>query len=442
MAGQNQTQMTQPDGKTSIGAVSGPAIATATGQNFDSAYESTDSTDATGDTGATEDVVDETVVETAGDGDGDGDVESTSDGEGEGGGEGQVAGSSAQAKAKPTDAEIQTLMSERAKAMGIDTAKATKRELELLKSLANQDWFINRAKSGQAGDGEGDGSGDGDDGSIELSDEELNRVLWGDSKADDGEEGAVDAKPGEEKPGKEGDKGDSGSPFPFKNGRDWLKQIGDAAEAGDQDRLVDLHSDFVVANLMAARPLLNSWIKEAAEEMLRERLGDALPTIKKVTAQSRTSEARETALTRLESTAQFKDVRSMLAPDGGPPIVLNGRSYQSTPLHKVLKSNPELLNIRIDGKDGKVDYAATQAQIMMAAYKRWKAPSDRRSAEAALKTGMRIGEKTATQAEKNKVAGSSGGKTTKPAAPSKPQGEGNYGEELLKGYRERNTLRL
>lgn len=357
---------------------------------FDAAYDGNVTVNA-GEEGEGEGTEESTAAgtDTGGDGAGTG---TASAGEGEGTGD---SGDS-------TDPILAALATE----MEVDLSNASESDLAMLKKMAGQDWVKEKYGTSEATVGD-----------ATLTDEEYRKLLG----EDEGETDTTATQPPEKKDDKPITPPPTDGGYTFKNAKEWLAQVQEASEKNDIDRYIDLQSQFVEINVRGMQPYFEQIVKDQVQQML----GSALPVIKRTAEADHRATSREHALKVLEGNPGFKDIRELFKPDGEQPITYNGRQVESNPLNRILKANPELLDIAVIGKDGKVNHAATQAKILMAVHRKWKSPATKAATQQAMKAGIKIGEKIKTQANGASMSGKG-----KAAVASQSQGGDDYASEL------------
>lgn len=168
----------------------------------------------------------------------------------------------------------------------------------------------------------------------------------------------------------------------------------------------------------------------------------ALSEYSNVSSQRRVANARDKAISELESLATksgakpYSGIKQFLTPDQPDKnVVINGASFPSSPWTRVLKANPEILNIRVPGKDGKTDPTATFISQYKAAMKLSKATSTSTTAPVAKKVaekmasaGAKAGQRQAQRNAGGKLNSNSSSGTGKQAGQDKKNWAKEYAE--------------
>lgn len=359
-----------------------------------------------GEDGEGEDAGEDTGEDTGEDGDGDGDDD--------GGEEG-------------SEDSVNAALEEVAKELGFDGLESlSAKQLEALKKLV-------KAKGegeGESGDEDGDGDGDED-----LTEYEKSLLA-----EDEGEK--PDEKAGDKKDDKAGDKaGDKpyeevmdetkffsalleGKFKPlYKNDADFYKQLNEAAEKKDVEAYEVLQNQrFVERGLKFLLPAMRLLVDKQLDTFANL-ITPALSEYTRSSSQRSIAAARDKAIQELESLTvksgakPYSGIKQFLTPESpDKKLIINGKSVPSSPWTRVLKANPEILNIRVSGKDGNIDPTATFIAQYKAAMKFGKtssasSPVTKKVAEKLVDAGVKAGQRQTQRNAGGKLNSNSGGGT-------------------------------
>lgn len=360
--------------------------------------------------------------ETAGEGaegEGEDDEEAAGGGEGDKGGEGGGEEDS-----------FNAALEEIAKELGFDGLESlSEKQIETLKKLVKE-------KGSEEGEVDGDG-GDGDDDDLTAYERELM------GEEEEGEEG--NPKPGEEgKEGKEGKDGkgapDEGADDPakifsaildgkvkllYKDDADFHAKLNEAVEKKDMEAYEVLQNQrFVERGMKFLLPAVRMLVDKQLDAFA-DLITPALSEYTRVSSQRSIATARDKAISELESLTTksgakpYAGIKQFLTPeDQEKKVVINGKSVPSSPWTRVLKANPEILNIRVSGKDGKPDPTATFIAQYKAAMKFGKqtstsAPVTKKVAEKLVSAGVKAGQRQERKNAGGKLNSNTSGGTGK-----------------------------
>lgn len=364
------------------------------------------------------------------DGSGDGDEESTGDEAGEGdedGGDGQ-------------ESEYNAALLEAAKELGFESLEAlSEKQLETLKKLVK----VN-AESGEEDAGEDD----------EEALTEYERSLLAEDEEEeagkkDGKDGKED-KPADITPVDEPSTAnqffsallDGKFKLAYKNDADFYAKLNEAAEKKDVETYEVLQNQrYVERGMKFLLPALQLLVDRKLDAFA-DIITPALSEYSNVSSQRRVASARDKAIGELESLTvksgakPYSGIKQFLTPDQpDKKVVINGTSVPSSPWTRVLKANPEILNIRVPGKDGKTDPTATFISQYKAAMKLSKATSTsttapvvKKVAEKMASAGAKAGQRQAQRNAGGKLNSNSSSGTGKQAGQDKKNWAREYAE--------------
>lgn len=138
--------------------------------------------------------------------------------------------------------------------------------------------------------------------------------------------------------------------------------------------------------------------------MVFEELAPYLPALKSGLQSAVMGSARESAVSELEKTKGFEGIRSLFSAPSGETIEFRGRRIPATPFNKAVKANPDILNIKREGRNEKESAVLTQIAIFRAAYRQAK-PSGMMSPKAVKAV---VNATKASEANKVKAGGKQG----------------------------------
>lgn len=226
----------------------------------------------------------------------------------------------------------------------------------------------------------------------------------------------------------------------YESDADFYEQLNKAAEAKDVKTYEVLQNQrFVERGMKFLKPVLELLVDRKLDTFA-DLITPALSEYTQVSSQRRVSTARDKAITELESLTvksgakPYSGIKQFLTPDQPEKkVVLNGKSFPSSPWTRVLKANPEILNIRVHGKDGKVDQTATFIAQYKAAMKFGRqtstsSPVTKKVAEKLVSAGVKAGQRQAQRNAGGKLNSNSSGGTGKQAGQDKKDWGKEYRE--------------
>lgn len=230
---------------------------------------------------------------------------------------------------------------------------------------------------------------------------------------------------------------------PYKSDADFYAKVAKAQEDGDMDAFEVLQNHrFLERGMGLLRPVLERMVNKKLEVMTRL-IEPALRGYTSISSQSNLQSSRENAISALEGAkddkgnAPYSHIRKFLTPDKpDEKVVIDGRSYPSSPYTRIAKKHPEaILQIRVDGKDGKIDRTRTfiaqyKAAIKLDRLERQSSssPSTKKAAAELVNAGIKAGER---QSKKNK-AGTLNSNSSSGGNNGKQGGQIDWKKEYLK----------
>lgn len=195
----------------------------------------------------------------------------------------------------------------------------------------------------------------------------------------------------------------------YKSDSDYYAKLKKAGEEGELEQYTVLQNQRFIEQFMRfAKPIMDVFV-ERQLGTFADLITPALSTVSRISSNEKLSTARNQAVSALESAANTKGakpyagIKKFLSPDKpDETVVINGRSYPSSPYARTLKKHPEILSIRVEGKDGKPDYTKT----FIAQYKHamrlerqglasGQSPVPKKSATELVKAGVAAGQRQA-----------------------------------------------
>lgn len=195
----------------------------------------------------------------------------------------------------------------------------------------------------------------------------------------------------------------------YKSDSDYYGKLKKAGEEGDLEQYTVLQNQRFIEQFMRfAKPIMDVFV-ERQLGTFADIITPALSTVSRISSNERLSTARNQAVSALESAANSKGtkpyagIKKFLSPDKPDEnVVINGRSYPSSPYARTLKKHPEILSIRVEGKDGQPDYTKTfiaQYKHAMRLERQGRAsgqsPVPKKSATELVKAGVAAGQRQA-----------------------------------------------
>lgn len=346
----------------------------------------------------------------AGDGDDDGE---DGGGEDDGGEAGDEEGS---------EDSVNAALEELAKELGFGGLESlSEKQIETLKKLVKV--------RGNEGDDENSGDEDNEDDS-DLTEYEKSLLAADEDESKD--EGSND-KPAESKTNNEEEMDEvkffssllEGKFKPiYKDNTDFYAKLNEAAEKKDVEAYEVLQNQrFVERGLKFLIPAMRMLVDKKLD-VFTELITPALSEYTRSSSQRSIAGARDKAIQELESLTvkgnkPYAGVRKFLTPESpDKKLVVNGKSVPSSPWTRVLKANPEILNIRVSGKDGNIDPTATFIAQYKAAMKFGKtssasSPVTKKLAKQLVTAQAKAGQRQTQRNAGGKLNSNSGGGTGK-----------------------------
>ncbi|NIA16628.1 MAG: hypothetical protein GWP08_21465 [Nitrospiraceae bacterium] len=187
-----------------------------------------------------------------------------------------------------------------------------------------------------------------------------------------------------------------------------------AWQEGDHDKVADIREEMVNRQLLSTFVqqdqqtgdiVPSNFMQNLVSTIVQQQFGGKIPELQNVVADRERTRAQEEAITYLEKYDKFSDIRGITQPDGGQPVKVNGKNYDSTPLNRALADYPALLELAQANGTDKVAYAkvlATAHGIL-----KLKNGSPRKN-EALLNAGIKTGERRTQERNRQTVNKGSG----------------------------------
>lgn len=142
-------------------------------------------------------------------------------------------------------------------------------------------------------------------------------------------------------------------------------QEGDPAKQNAaRSRIAEIENAEFLGRLNIILPVL----EQQWQKRLDEALGPLLPQVSAISEERAISEARNLALSDLAQTPGMEKIEESLFKPGEGTIEFEGKKWENTPLNRLLKENPWLMDIRADHSDPAVAQRLTLTRIYKAAY--------------------------------------------------------------------------
>lgn len=239
------------------------------------------------------------------------------------------------------------------------------------------------------------------------------------------------AKPGQAaaaEPGKLGDVGDA-----WTGPNDAWVALSRAYEAVDPEKpetfqkVTDIQNAIFMRQFLAASKVR----EQEMRDFMEKEYGEVTRHVSQQRQQMKAEQNRQTAIEGLAKDPKFADVTKLWEPIDDKMIKFNGKEYPNTPLNRVLKSNPELLNIRYPHADPDKADQLSKAAMFKQVHRIWKQSQkppaiSPEKAKDFVKAGADI-QKNA-QTSRTKQALNSGNGATGSGAATTPK---NYIKEIL-----------
>lgn len=219
-------------------------------------------------------------------------------------------------------------------------------------------------------------------------------------------------------------------PYKFRTVDEYWTQRAAALEAKDAETVNDLDHQMFVARLeQFAAPMIKAMIERVVTPKLGKltdletRVNPIVGKFDEIRANQELVNARQAAIDQLSQTTQYKDINAVFARDKGadgkmPPKIsirkTDGSTVEmaSSPIAKILKANPHLLDIEVKGKDGQIDHTATLISMLRGVHKHWKTGAPAISNKTAAKLVAAGAASGKRQVQRNAGGGLNGNTTS------------------------------
>ena len=324
------------------------------------------------------------------------------------------------------DLDVEALIQQYAKEYGIDAADPKQRAY--LKRLADKEVLIQQMKSG---------SGAKDTGKDYLAEYEkaLDAPAAGGKSETAKSANAAEGMPKEAPPAAAGppsikynDIGDA-----WKDHKDALTSYNEAWKDSDLDKVDQIEQAMFKRKMVALGiPLINAVVARALNEFQTKELGDVIPTVRRNVQERQESEARESAISALQSADEFKSVIPKLFEiEDGEDLEFQGKKFDNCALNRIFIQHPGLLRIKVDNADpakaAKLTFYARYleaAKIFKATQRQEISP---KQAKEFVDSGVRIAEREHTTERARQSLNAGAG-----ASGRQPPAKENYARSLQK----------
>lgn len=130
----------------------------------------------------------------------------------------------------------------------------------------------------------------------------------------------------------------------------WGRTSQDGKADPDFERAAAVLGEDWNRRFLDAVPFLEQRVQERMEQMLQERFGDVMPHMGQVARERVEAQNLEFAMSELEQTAGYDDIRSLIEPTDGPPVVVNGEPWANSLFAQAVKEAPHILKINVQGR--------------------------------------------------------------------------------------------
>lgn len=215
---------------------------------------------------------------------------------------------------------------------------------------------------------------------------------------------------------------------------DAWKDVSEAKEKGKpakMDRVNEIEAAIFQRRFDGiAWPIIAHILPGVVKKVIQAELGSVMPTVNQTAERERLGDAREFALAQLAETKGYEDIDSLVTEEEGPPVAFDGGVYPNTPLNRMIRDMPDLLDIKAEHRDPQVAARLTFLKRLRAAYKLWKQGTLR---AGRVKQAMKAGAKLTARREQDRTRQTvnAGGKATGLPSGRKPA-SGSYAASLNK----------
>lgn len=153
------------------------------------------------------------------------------------------------------------------------------------------------------------------------------------------------------------------------------------------------------ARLLSSTP----YIQQIAERVIQNTFGELMPDIEATVRSKRSDSAREWAINALSNEKGYEDIDGLFKEDGDGALVIDGQKYPNSPLNRILKDNPEIMDIHVTEHNGK--FLSEADSLRLTFMKRFRAVSklhkmgkiDSKQARDLVDAGARMGKRAETE---------------------------------------------
>jgi hypothetical protein len=210
------------------------------------------------------------------------------------------------------------------------------------------------------------------------------------------------------------------------------KDVGEAKEKGKaakMDRVNEIEAAIFQRRFDGiAWPVIAHILPGVVKKVIQSELSSVMPKVQQTAERELLGDAREFALAQLAATQGYEDIESLVTEEDGPPVSFRGDSYPNTPLNRMIRDMPDILDIKAEHRDPEVAARLTFLKRLRAAHKLWKQGSLR---AGRVKQAMKAGAKLTARREQDRTRQTvnAGGKATGLPSGRKPS-SGSYAASL------------
>jgi len=190
----------------------------------------------------------------------------------------------------------------------------------------------------------------------------------------------------------------------WKTPEDSIIALEEAYEKGDRALVHQIEVARQIRNFdtFIAKPFFETVRRRVLEDvrkLVENQLGDVIPEIRTSIQRSRSAANQDFAISQLSKVKGFEGLNKFLEPEEGPPVVIDGAEFPNSPLNRILKEYPEILDIRVLPTDPKAQQLAKQHKI------RAEDAAERLTFIRQYRAAMRYSQRNRTDAKKLLDAG-------------------------------------
>lgn len=162
-----------------------------------------------------------------------------------------------------------------------------------------------------------------------------------------------------------------------------------------------------------ARPVIEQYIQQRIDAAL----GGVLPEVSEIAQERAIKTAQDLAIQDLAATPGMEKIAETLFQKGEGTIAFNGQKVDNTPLNRVIKENPWILDIKVEHQDPHVANRLTMTKMYKAAHQLLtRGNTTPVAAKALVQAGQEMERRTEQEKFRQGINGG-GANTAPPAAP-------------------------